>query len=317
LTGVPLGNPDYGDADTIVRRATDPFNPCIVGGPSNGFASIEIVALSLRSIAPITVTVNAQPTQWDVAVDLSSVTPPAGFIFATKQHCNGGTFSSSLNVQPRFTFTKVGSPSTVRVLDTGVEGIPHFTLSGANQPWAFDVDPSSAENLDPCTSFHPGFFDQVPQSACDCNGNNVRDGCDISNGTSNDCNQNRRPDECDLASGSSVDSNHNGIPDECEPVSDVSAGGPARDMPTLAAVQGRSRITFAFSLPADGPVTLRVFNVSGQLVTTLVKEIRSQGAYSVEWNLRDARGHRVGSGVYVAKLAHGGKVVSTKAVALQ
>ncbi|HRW52915.1 MAG TPA: hypothetical protein P5081_08510 [Phycisphaerae bacterium] len=53
--------------------------------------------------------------------------------------------------------------------------------------------------------------------AFDCNGNGVRDACDIASGDSEDCNGNQIPDECDFASHVSSDCNGNGQPDECEP----------------------------------------------------------------------------------------------------
>ncbi len=56
----------------------------------------------------------------------------------------------------------------------------------------------------------------VSNPADDCNGNNVKDYCDIRDGTSGDCNANGIPDECDIASGASEDCNGNGVPDECE-----------------------------------------------------------------------------------------------------
>ncbi len=62
--------------------------------------------------------------------------------------------------------------------------------------------------------------DFVPDSCipfADCNGNGMRDECDIYDGTSSDCNHNGIPDSCDLADGTSQDCNGNEIPDECEP----------------------------------------------------------------------------------------------------
>jgi hypothetical protein len=63
----------------------------------------------------------------------------------------------------------------------------------------------------------------------DCNLNDIPDGCDISEGTSEDCNdngfpdecefdcnENGVPDECDITRRDSPDGNRNGIPDECE-----------------------------------------------------------------------------------------------------
>jgi hypothetical protein len=48
--------------------------------------------------------------------------------------------------------------------------------------------------------------------------------------------------------------------------------------------------------------TLRVFNIIGQLVRTLVDEEKLPGAYSVTWDGKDERGNDVSSGVYFYQL---------------
>jgi len=61
-------------------------------------------------------------------------------------------------------------------------------------------------------------FDLVPdecQPDEDCNGNAVRDLCDLGTGVEVDCNRNLIPDSCDLAGGGSFDDNGDGVPDEC------------------------------------------------------------------------------------------------------
>ncbi|UCG34473.1 MAG: M6 family metalloprotease domain-containing protein [Phycisphaerales bacterium] len=50
----------------------------------------------------------------------------------------------------------------------------------------------------------------------DCNGNNILDGVEIAQGSSDDCNNNDVPDICDVTQGTSDDTNSNLIPDECE-----------------------------------------------------------------------------------------------------
>jgi len=60
--------------------------------------------------------------------------------------------------------------------------------------------------------------------------------------------------------------------------------------------------TIAFTIPTSGAVHLAVYDVRGRRVRTLVREAREAGAYQVEWDGRDERGLRVGSGVYFYKL---------------
>lgn len=118
LQGEPL--PGLGDTDTIIERKGDGNVPNV--GDSD-VIDIEIVALSLRSVDPIQVDVASSPTFWDVFVDLSPNAPSPGTINATKTHVDGGTYQSALQVVPRFTFTKVGDPGEVRVLDFFFEGL--------------------------------------------------------------------------------------------------------------------------------------------------------------------------------------------------
>ncbi len=204
LNGVPLGETAWGyyeTADTLVRRSADPFDRCDVPSAGGVTVDVEIVALSLRSVAPVTVTYNGgqNPESWDATVDLSEVVPPPGTITAVKTHCNGGTYESTLPVQPRFTFTKVGDPGQVLVLDTGLEGIPYITLlQEDNPPWSSDVSEDLGLSTLYCTDFHPSVDDPDPATDCDCNANAVRDSCDIESGYSPDDNGDGVPDECAL-----------------------------------------------------------------------------------------------------------------------
>jgi len=55
--------------------------------------------------------------------------------------------------------------------------------------------------------------------------------------------------------------------------------------------------TISFSIPAEGNVSLKIFNVIGQEVAVLVNENLAAGGYSYKWNARDQA-----SGVYLYKL---------------
>jgi hypothetical protein len=60
--------------------------------------------------------------------------------------------------------------------------------------------------------------------------------------------------------------------------------------------------TIAFSIKDRGAVSVKVYNVAGQLVRTLVNENRAGGLYTVTWDGRDHAGSQVASGVYFYKL---------------
>ena len=61
-----------------------------------------------------------------------------------------------------------------------------------------------------------------------------------------------------------------------------------------------------FAVSKDSKVALRVYNVRGQLVKTLVNEQMAKGLHEVNWDGRDASGSHVASGVYYAKVASNG-----------
>lgn len=65
--------------------------------------------------------------------------------------------------------------------------------------------------------------------------------------------------------------------------------------------------TIRYTAPRDGELTLRVFNLRGELVRTLINGRVEQGAGSMDWNGRDDRGSRVASGVYFYEVRMGGE----------
>ncbi len=62
----------------------------------------------------------------------------------------------------------------------------------------------------------------------------------------------------------------------------------------------------AFTVPAEtASTTLRIYDVSGRLVTTLVDEPMPAGAHSVVWDGTNLDGERLASGIYFARLDAG------------
>jgi len=148
-----------GPADTIVVR------PQIAELPSNNIVPVQIVALSLVSIQPITVTYDGgqNPELWDVRVSLSSSNAqPQGQIIIQAGPCDngGGTFESTLPVLPRFVFTRVGDGSNV-VVDPG----PPIIFQSADGFW-LPHDPGFGVVTAPGDSFqvdHDGNPDTPPR----------------------------------------------------------------------------------------------------------------------------------------------------------
>lgn len=133
FVGVPIGGP-LGPTDTVVKRDAPALLP---GCGSSSTVPIEIVALNLVSVAPITVTYNggASSLQWNVEVMLSSVPQDPGTMTVNKTHLEGGTFSSTLPVKPLLIFTQVGFPLNVQRLDTGLP--IQFSTAATNGHWTY------------------------------------------------------------------------------------------------------------------------------------------------------------------------------------
>jgi hypothetical protein len=60
--------------------------------------------------------------------------------------------------------------------------------------------------------------------------------------------------------------------------------------------------TIKFDLKDKGMVTLKVYNVAGQLVRTLVNGVRDANTYTVTWDGTNDRGGAVASGIYFYKM---------------
>ncbi|MCB5230127.1 MAG: T9SS type A sorting domain-containing protein [Candidatus Cloacimonas sp.] len=60
--------------------------------------------------------------------------------------------------------------------------------------------------------------------------------------------------------------------------------------------------TIFYSLKEGTPLSLKIYNIKGRLVKTLVDDVSSAGTYSVVWDGRDSEGKSVGSGVYFYRM---------------
>jgi hypothetical protein len=137
--GLPLNTfqgRDVGDADTVVRRP----QPAILAPPFPRESSIpiELVALSLQSVAPIQVQTSSGLQLWDVFATQSPSTSSQGQMDITQTSERGGTFNSLFQVFPRFTFTRLSDGQT-RTIDLGQNPSPqtrvNLILAAQNVPW--------------------------------------------------------------------------------------------------------------------------------------------------------------------------------------
>jgi hypothetical protein len=72
--------------------------------------------------------------------------------------------------------------------------------------------------------------------------------------------------------------------------------------------------TIRFSLPAASAVTLRVYDVAGRHVRTLVSRDLKAGPYAFDWDGTDHRGEHAASGVYFYRLTAGADTATRKMV---
>lgn len=79
--------------------------------------------------------------------------------------------------------------------------------------------------------------------------------------------------------------------------------------------QGRTMI--GFCLPRLGMASLKIYNVQGQLVRTLVVRNMTAGSHCVTWDGRDDQGRAVAGGIYLYRLGAGGSRETRKMVLLR
>ncbi len=141
---------ELGNTSMLIERKAIALLPVI---PSSDVIDVEIIAMSLVSVNPITVTYNGglNPELWNVEITLSPSLASTGTMTIRKEHANGGTFDAAILLQPYFTFTRV-SDSEVRTLDGA--GIHEDLIEALGVPWVY-ADPNLA--CPSCvTNFIPG-----------------------------------------------------------------------------------------------------------------------------------------------------------------
>ncbi len=76
--------------------------------------------------------------------------------------------------------------------------------------------------------------------------------------------------------------------------------------------------TIHFEVPPSSPsVSLKIFNLQGHLIRTLVDEFLSAGHHQATWQGRDNKNQSVASGVYFVRIAAGNEQVVRKIVLVE
>jgi hypothetical protein len=93
-------------------------------------------------------------------------------------------------------------------------------------------------------------------------------------------------------------------------VTTTGIAGPQAAAPSFALAQNwpnpvRPSTSIIYRVDATGPVSLRIYDVNGRAVRTLVDRNQDPAQYSVVWDSKDDAGRKVASGVYFYKLEAG------------
>ena len=70
--------------------------------------------------------------------------------------------------------------------------------------------------------------------------------------------------------------------------------------------------TIRFTLLRKGRLSLKIYNIMGQGIFTLVNTEYQPGTFNVRWNGNDSFGNKVPSGIYIYRLEAEGIVKSNK-----
>jgi len=79
----------------------------------------------------------------------------------------------------------------------------------------------------------------------------------------------------------------------------------SQNYPNPVSMGGAAVTTIGYSVPRASQVTMKVFNLLGKEVRTLVNEGRQAGSYNAIWDGKDYDGNIVPPGVYVYKISSG------------
>ena len=78
-----------------------------------------------------------------------------------------------------------------------------------------------------------------------------------------------------------------------------------------------SETMLRFSLSTRADVDLSIFNLAGQKIMTLIKDMREAGTYTMHWIGRDDSGREMSSGIYICRLRTGQQVAIQKLVLIK
>jgi hypothetical protein len=86
---------------------------------------------------------------------------------------------------------------------------------------------------------------------------------------------------------------------------------------TMASANPGRVPVLSYSLAKRGRVTLKVYDVQGRLIRTLIDQDAAAGDFRATWDGRSDSGEQVGNGVYMARLTSDGATVDSRKVVIR
>jgi len=104
-------------------------------------------------------------------------------------------------------------------------------------------------------------------------------------------------------------------------VTDVSTGGEPTIPQTFVLQQNfpnpfNPQTSIRYQLAQNADVSLKVYNIMGQEVRTLVNDTQAAGSYQVKWDGKNDVGHQVASGIYIFRLKAGEQFKASRTMML-
>lgn len=78
-----------------------------------------------------------------------------------------------------------------------------------------------------------------------------------------------------------------------------------------------SNTTISFNLPSEGRVSLKVYNVMGQLIKTVCEGQKPAGVHKINWNGNDESGNKVSNGIYLYRLVTNDQSQTKKVIVIR
>ncbi|MCJ7802382.1 MAG: T9SS type A sorting domain-containing protein, partial [Candidatus Marinimicrobia bacterium] len=76
-------------------------------------------------------------------------------------------------------------------------------------------------------------------------------------------------------------------------------------------------VTIKYGLDKDTRVFIQIYDITGQLISTLQNIEQIQGWHSVTWNGTNQQGKQVPAGLYLSRIVAGSEVKTTKLMLLK